>query len=103
MVRNRRIRTWLTQIGLWALIAVLMGYFGYHAVHGERGLKAHRSFEAEIAGLKTELAALENQRTVLERQVSRLNPASVDRDQLDEEARTSLGWMHPNDRVLTLD
>jgi cell division protein FtsB len=71
-------------------------------VHGERGLRAHRNFNAEIAALNTQLASLEAERKALEAQVARFAPNSVDRDLLEEEARESLGWLHPNDRVITL-
>jgi cell division protein FtsB len=103
MVRNTRIRAVLSQLSLWALIAALTGYFAYHGIHGERGLRAHRSFEAEIAALSAELAGFETARKAFEERVARLQPSSVDRDLLDEEARGNLGWLHPNDRILTLD
>jgi cell division protein FtsB len=90
------------QVSLWTLIAAMIAYFGYHGVHGERGLYAHRNFNAEIAALNTELASLEADRKALEARVARFAPNSVDRDLLDEEARESLGWMHPNDRVIPL-
>lgn len=103
MVRNTRIRAALGQASLWALIAALTGYFVYHGIHGERGLRAHRSFEAEIAALSAELSRLEDQRRGIEERVSKFEPSSVDRDFLDEEARRNLGWLHPNDRILKLD
>lgn len=90
------------QVSLWVLIAVLIGYFGYHGIHGERGLRAHRSFEAEIASLNSELQRLETKRKTLDARVARFEPSSVDRDLLDQEARNSLGWLHPNDRILQL-
>jgi cell division protein FtsB len=102
MVRNTRIRSALTHAGLWTLIAALTGYFVYHGIHGERGLRAHRSFDAEIAALSLELAELKAVRTGLEQRVGRLEPSSVDRDLLDEVARQDLGWLHPNDRILDL-
>jgi cell division protein FtsB len=103
MIRRTRIRAALAQLSLWALIAALTAYFIYHGVHGERGLRAHRSIEAEITALNAELAGLEKKREQLEQRVSRFEPSSVDRDVLDEQARKSLGLLHPNDRVLTLD
>ena len=102
MVRNTRIRSLLNQGALWALVAALISYFGYHGIHGERGLNAHRSFDAEIASLNEELTGLEGVRKSLEKRVARLEPASVDRDLLEEQARQNLGWMHPNDRILDL-
>lgn len=103
MIRRARIRAALAQLSLWALIAALTAYFVYHGVHGERGLRAHRGIEAEIAALGAELARLETQREALEQRVARFEPASVDRDLLDEQARRSLGVLHPNDRILQLD
>ena len=102
MVRNTRIRSLLNHAALWALVAALISYFGYHGIHGERGLNAHRSFDAEIASLNDELARLAGVRKGLEKKVARLEPASVDRDLLEEQGRQSLGWMHLNDRILDL-
>lgn len=102
MVRKIRIRAAVIQVSLWTLIAAMIAYFGYHGVHGERGLRAHRNFNAEILALNTELAGLEAERKAIEARVDRFAPNSVDRDLLDEEARESLGWLHPNDRVIPL-
>lgn len=103
MIRRARIRAALAQLSLWALIAALTAYFVYHGVHGERGLRAHRSIEAEMSALGVELARLEEQREALERRVARFEPSSVDRDVLDEQARRSIGLLHPNDRILRLE
>jgi len=101
MVRYTRSRTVILQLGLWLLSAGLVGYFGYHAVHGDRGLEAQHSFETEITVLRAELTRLSAQRAALENRAGQLEPAHVDRDLLDENARTTLGWLHPNDRVIT--
>jgi cell division protein FtsB len=102
MIRKTRIRAALIQVSLWTMIAAMIAYFGYHGVHGERGLRAHRNFNAEIAALNAELAGFEAERKAIEERVARFAPNSVDRDLLDEEARESLGWLHPNDRVIPL-
>jgi cell division protein FtsB len=100
MVTRYRLRSALLNLALWVFAAGVVSYFAYHAVHGQRGLKAQRNFEIEIAALKADLARLEHQRHVLETKVAQLRPESVDRDILDEEARTQLGWLNPNDRVI---
>jgi cell division protein FtsB len=102
MIVRTRIRSLVLNLGLWVFAAGAVAYFGYHSVHGERGLRAHRSFEAEIANLNGKLATLVEERAALELRVGQFEPAAVDRDLLDEEARRSLGWMAPNDRILTL-
>jgi cell division protein FtsB len=102
MVRKTRIRAALIQVSLWTMIAAMIAYFGYHGVHGERGLRAHRNFNSEIAALNSQLAEVQAERKTIEDRVTRFAPNSVDRDLLDEEARESLGWLHPNDRVIPL-
>jgi cell division protein FtsB len=101
MVTHYRLRSALLNLGLWLLAGFVVVYFGYNAVHGQRGLTAQHNFEIEIAALKSDLGRLEQQRTELETKVGELRPKSVDRDILDEEARTQLGWLNPNDRVLS--
>jgi cell division protein FtsB len=102
MVVRTRFRALVFTISLWLLAAGAIAYFGYHSVNGKRGLRAHRSFEAEIASLNTDLAKLVAEREALELRVGQFEPAAVDRDLLDEEARRSLGWLAPNDRFIDL-
>jgi cell division protein FtsB len=100
MVSRNRLRSVLLPVGFWLMTAASVTYFGYHAVHGHRGLDARRSFDAEIAALQANLSRLEIERKALEERASQLEPAHVDRDLLDEQARTTLGWLHPYDRVI---
>ena len=102
MVVRTRIRALVFTVSLWLLAAGAIAYFGYHSVNGKRGLRAHRSFEAEIATLNTDLAKLVAERRALELRVGQFEPAAVDRDLLDEEARRSLGWLAPADRIVDL-
>lgn len=100
MVTRYRLRSALLNLALWLFAGSVVGYFAYHAFHGQRGIEAQRNFEVEIATLKSDLSRLEQQRHALEAKVAQLRPESVDRDILDEEARTQLGWLNPNDRVI---
>jgi cell division protein FtsB len=102
MVIRTRLRSFFLQLTLWLVAAVVVTYFSYHAVHGDRGLTARKSFDAELASLNTELKSVESERRDLERKVSQLRPDGVDRDLLDELARDSLGWLNPEDRILVL-
>ncbi|MGQ4272883.1 FtsB family cell division protein [Terrihabitans sp. B22-R8] len=102
MIVRTRIRAIVFNVCLWLFATLAIAYFGYHSIHGERGLRAHRSFEVEIAGLKDDLSKLVAEREALELRVEQFEPAAVDRDLLDEEARRSLGWLSPDDRILML-
>ncbi len=82
------------------LCAAALGYFGYYAVVGERGLVARSRLEREIARVERELARTQAERLRLERRVALLGPAALDLDMLDERARIVLGFARPDELVI---
>lgn len=86
-----------------ALCACMIAYFGYSAVHGDHGLIAYLQFGQKIAALEADLDAIQARRQALEHRVSQLRPQSLDPDLLDERARETLGFAHPNERVILLE
>lgn len=102
MVIRSRIRSILFPLALYAVSASLSSYFIWHAVNGDRGLKAKLAYRAEIAVLKEEQAELRSEREGLERRIAMLRAESVERDILEEEARVQLGRVHKNDVVIFL-
>ncbi|HEY7296632.1 MAG TPA: septum formation initiator family protein [Xanthobacteraceae bacterium] len=102
MVTRRRLRLFLTALSLYAVAALLIGYFGINAYTGNHGLRAKQDLDHQIAQLTTELSALEAERTVWQRRVSLLRSESLDPDMLDERARALLDFASPNDLVLRL-
>jgi cell division protein FtsB len=73
------------------LCAMAIGYFGYHAVQGERGLASWLRLTHEVERANVELAAIQREKQTIERRVALLTPTSLDRDMLDERARLVLG------------
>ncbi|MFO7482331.1 FtsB family cell division protein [Oceanibaculum nanhaiense] len=80
--------------------ALLLGYFVYHAVQGERGLLAWRQVDQQIAGAEATLAEVQVVHERLARRVSLLEPASIDPDMLDERARIMLNLVHADEVVV---
>ncbi len=80
-----------------------VAYFAYHLVHGERGLVAWHGLQQQVAASRLEAAAVREERQQLEQRVQLLNPASLDRDMLDEWSRRLLNYGLPNERVIPLD
>ncbi len=78
----------------------LMCYFGYHLVQGERGLLSWLRLTQEAKLAKTRLADLDGEREALDRRVSLLRPEHLDRDMLDERARTTLNLVGPREIVI---
>jgi cell division protein FtsB len=102
MITRRRIRTVLLALGFYAVSGAAVGYFAYHAHHGERGLHAKASFKIRIAQLELALKSTREERAVWERRVALLRNSSLDRDLLEERARALLNIAHRNDLIVIL-
>ncbi len=102
MVTRRRLRSFLTALGLYLGAALLIGYFGINAYTGNHGLKARHDLDQQIAQLSVELSALKAERAIWDRRVSLLKSESLDPDMLDERARALLDYVDPRDLTLML-
>ena len=71
---------WLT-----AVLVLLLAYFGFHAVHGDRGLYAWLDYNRALEIKRQELSELEARRAQLENRVDAMQPNRVDPDLLEEE------------------
>lgn len=80
----------------------VIGYFAYHAVEGERGLRAYFALNLQTELAREERNALRHDRMTIERRVNLLKPESLDLDMLDERARTVLNKVHEADFVIFL-
>ena len=85
-----------------ALFALLIFYFGYQALTGDRGLLTRPQRNAELAARTQTLKQLEAQQGELETRVRLLSDHSLSRDLLDERAREILGFADPRDYVIRL-
>ena len=90
----------LRRLLLPVLVAAYLGYFGFHALSGSYGLKAHAEFKAEEVSLEAELTYLRDQRAALEQRAALVRSGSLDPDMIDELARRSLNVIAPNEVVL---
>ena len=78
----------------------MVGYFGYHALHGERGFLAWRELKGDIATAEIVEAQLAQQRARLDRRTALLRADNLDPDLLEERARVLLGYGDPRDLVV---
>jgi cell division protein FtsB len=76
-----------------AVFLAVSGYFAWHAVHGERGLMARDKRQGDIAAARAELQRAEGERDAMERRVAGLRGDMLDRDQLEERARSLLNMV----------
>jgi cell division protein FtsB len=76
------------------------GYFIYHAFEGDRGLRAGREITQQLFEARQALATVEAERDALQHKVAGLEPEHVDRDLLDQQVRSTLDLVAPNEIVI---
>jgi cell division protein FtsB len=89
----RFVKRILQALALPSLFLALSGYFIWHAMHGDRGTIAREQRMRDIANARVELTRAEEERDRMERRVAGLRGDRLDRDQLDERARTLLNMV----------
>ena len=83
-----------------AALAVLIFYFGFQALTGDRGLLSLSQRNAQLASRRAELAGLQAQRRDLEARTHLLHDGQISRDLVEERARYLLGFSDPRDYVI---
>ena len=79
----------------------LTAYFVHHAINGRHGFEVRSKLIERSALLEFEIKSLEAVRAKLERDVALLTPAKPDPDLVEEIAREVLGFVRPQEQVLT--
>src|SRR5580700_8468659 len=76
------------------------GYFVYHTFEGDRGLRAGRDITQQLFQARQTLAAVEVERDALQHKVAGLESDHVDPDLLDQQVRSTLDLVAPNEIVI---
>ncbi|TVR08570.1 MAG: septum formation initiator family protein [Salinarimonadaceae bacterium] len=100
MVVKARTRSIFFPLALICASALAVAYFLHHAEVGQRGLEAKRELNAQMTEAREELALLQRQREEWERRIALVRSDQIDRDLIEEQARTMLGRVHRNDVVI---
>ncbi|MDF2965199.1 MAG: Septum formation initiator [Rickettsiaceae bacterium] len=90
-------------LSLNGLILLLLTYFIFHALYGDRGVIAYFKLNQRIEKSLSELEMARLERLELEHRVNLLRPQSLDTDALDEIARKTLGVSHPKEQVFGVE
>jgi cell division protein FtsB len=78
----------------------LTGYFAYHLVEGDHGLRAWMRITQELRQAKSNLADVAAERTVLDRRVANMRPDHLDPDLLETQVRRNLDVAAPDEIVI---
>lgn len=100
MSAARRIQQGLRAIVPPVLLLTLVGYFGWSATQGERGLQSYALRQAQLVSAYAEFNRTEHERDIIERRVAALRGARLDPDMVDERARALLGQTEAADVVV---
>ena len=85
----------------WSLLGVLVvSYFLYHTVQGERGWFAMVRMKNEVQTAERTLGQLVGEREELERRTQLLRSDSMDPDLLEEKSRELLNYSKPDEIVV---
>lgn len=82
------------------VILLVLGYFIFHAVYGQRGILSYFKMSKNLESSIEELENLKSERLSIEHKVNLLKSGSLDLDALDEEARKILGYAKENEVVV---
>lgn len=77
-----------------------MFYCGFQAINGEKGLRQYFKLKQELIAEKKVAEEIALRRAELEQRVSLLKYDNVDRDIVDELARSSLNMVNEGDFVI---
>ncbi|MDE2362485.1 MAG: septum formation initiator family protein [Hyphomicrobiales bacterium] len=97
-----RLRAYTLPLLFYCFSGLVSGYFLWHAVNGQRGLKTGDEYSQRLGELQTTLKELQSDRENWRRKIDLVRGADMDKDVLDEEARVELGRTQKNEVVILL-
>jgi cell division protein FtsB len=102
MVVRTRLRAIAIPLVLYTVSGSVAAYFVWHALNGERGLKASLEYTKQILDLDKERAGLRAERAHWQHRIGLIRGDEIDRDLLEEETRRLLGRVNAREVVVLL-
>ena len=102
MVVRTRLRSFLFPLALYCVSGGIGGFFVWHAVNGDRGLKVSGEYEKSIELLNRQLVAVRAEHAQWQHRIELMRGTAIDRDLLGEEARVILDRVGKDELVVFL-
>jgi cell division protein FtsB len=102
MVVRTRLAAILIPLAFYVLSGAVGSFFVWHAAHGQRGLEADLATRKEMTEIEAKLKAVRAEGDYWRNRIALLRGPEIDRDLLDEQARTLLHRVNKNDLVIFL-
>ncbi len=103
MVRLEKLNDRVRPLAGPLMVAVVLAYFSFHAIQGERGILTWLQLSHQIERTQQALAASRAEESRLGKRVALLRRDNLDPDMLDERARMVLNLARPGELVIFLD
>ncbi len=100
MTNTRTISRYVKRALFPAFCTIVIAYFAYHAINGNRGLIAWQQLQVEMVELQSDLDTMRLERARLEQRIALLQSDNLDPDMLDQRAREILNLAHPNEIII---
>ena len=81
---------------------MILGYFGFHALNGQYGIRAKIAMDVQTAKLEKKLAERTAVREKLEARVAMLRDGNLEKDMVDEYVRRQLNMVREDEIVLMI-
>jgi len=100
MAKLKKKTKWFQQTLFSVVGAMIVGYFLYHTIQGERGWFAMLRMQHEVKTAETTLAKLKKDREELQHRTELLRNDNLDPDLLEEKSRELLNYSKPNEIIV---
>jgi cell division protein FtsB len=100
MESGREIKRRIKAVVAPLIFLSLVGYFGWNAVQGDRGLMAYAQRKELLAEAQQDQAKAQAELEAWERRVRGLRSRNIDADALDERARAMLNLADPSEIIV---
>jgi len=100
MVLGRELKRRLKAVIAPLIFLSVVGYFGWNAVQGDRGLLAYAQRQELLAQAKQDQARALAERDLWQRRMAGMRTQHLDADALDERARAMLNLADPTDVIV---
>ncbi len=97
MVRTTTLISSLMRALFLGVSTLVVIYFGYNLVIGDRGLLVLFQLEKQARELRTEFSEVQEERARMEHRIELMRSESLDPDMLDIRAREVLNFAHPTE------
>lgn len=102
-VSSKRLAFNMSLVLINTALYLLLIYFIYHSLQGERGIFAYQNLKTELVEKHIQLESLTKERELYERKLRLIQNKRIDKDLLDELAKRKLGVAEHEEELIIIE